>query len=240
MKNVIAALLLLISTSLFAQKTYHFGISFGTVGNSSSFASGMEEANALFDQADHGAGLISFTFEKDICERFSVETGLSFTELGFTYSLRKNYSLKRPSEKGEQLMAGNCIGQLPLFFNYRTKLNCSNNRWIIGIGPQLMYATESFDKSSSTELTREGVKTGEELSQHSVMASFAAVSLAGHAGIEHVFKKGSKLRWSVIINHGFSELGYSTVNYTVNNTAYTHTFSNSGSYAGCAVSWFFR
>jgi hypothetical protein len=240
MKKYLLFFLLLITAGATAQRSFRFGVSFGTIANSSEFVSGMEQANALFDHTDHGSGYIAFMFEKDLCDRFSLETGLSFTELGFTYSMAKDYSLRKPLDRRNILALGNCIGQVPLFLNYKTKLNCSNNRWFLGAGPQLMYSTENFDKTSSAEINEEGVTTTSDLSQHYTMNSFAAVSLAGQFGIEHVYKKGSRLRWTFLCNHGFSELGFSEVNYVVNGTSYTHNFSNSGSYAGFNVSWFFK
>lgn len=240
MKAIFTALVLLTSLSLSAQRTFHYGISLGVVSNSSKFASGMEEANAIFNHSDHGAGVISFNFEKDIDERFSVQAALSFTELGYTYSLEKNYSLKRPFEKYTEVAPGNCIGQIPVFINYRTKLNCRNNRWFIGAGPQLMYSGDDYENTTESAASTEGSTSMDKLTARSTMNSFATISLAGQAGIEHLFEKGYRLRWAFIVNHGFSELGYSDVEYSVKGTTYTHTFTNSGRYAGFYVSWYFR
>lgn len=200
----------------------------------------MEEADAVFNHNEHGAGLIAFTLSRELGQHFSVQGAFSFTEVGFNYALSRNYSLLNPDSRYLSSSVGNCIGTVPILFNYHTKYNCNNWRWFAGIGPELVYSAENFNKVQGSDYTEEGITSGDELVQNTSMPSFATINLGFQFGIEKLYRKGGMLRFGFTGSKGFSEIGYSDVEYTVNGRFYSHSFSNDGSYAGMFVSWFFR
>jgi hypothetical protein len=57
---------------------------------------------------------------------------------------------------------------------------------------------------------------------------------------EHVFKKGSILHAAWIFNVGFNDKAKAYVNYTLDNTAYNHEFTNRGNFVGFRLAYWFK
>lgn len=239
MKTAVSLILILFATTAFAQNKLRLGIGLGSVANKSYYVSGNETASALFTNHDLGAGLISFIANKEIGKRFSIQGSLSFTEIGFHYSLSKNYSLLNPESKFNNVKAANCIGTIPVLFNIHSNLNCRNWRWVAGIGPELLYSFEDFNATVEGSDNKEDV-VNSSMSQKAMIPAFTAFNLIWQVSREKQLKKGGLFRIGIVASHGFSELGFSTVEYNVDGSAYSHSFSTKGSYAGLNINWLFR
>lgn len=239
--------LLILAISLFAftvnaQNKWNIGIQLGANANHSEFSRGMSDANALFTNTSYGTGQIGFLARRGVSNHFSLQTGLSFSSIGFTYSIAEDYSLLKADEcHGNQLNVGTCITRVPVSLIYNSNLNCKNIRFIAGIGLAVgfidnKWATEDMKNVEGGELgnTSSSVMRTDVRSTNTANGSFTTL-----LGVEKVFSRGNMLSLTFEGNWGFNKVAESTVKYTVDNKNYNHTFSNNGSYCGVALTYYF-
>ncbi len=242
MKNKLLILILLVSAgTLNAQSNWNLGIQTGCVTNISKFYSGNEEANALFTNNQYKSLQLGLIARYKINDKFSIQSGLNFTEFGFSYGMAKNYSLKDPFERSSDISSSTCITSLPAMFVLNTPKNCSNVRFIFGLGFAVRGIDGQWNNQDQAEIpANEGAN-----SKTTMMTSESRTvnELSGAAtwmiGLEKVLRKGNSMSFTFQGNQGFSTIAESTVSYTANNQFYTHTFINRGSYATFAFAYNF-
>ena len=241
-KTLLMLIVSVFAITVNAQSKWNLGIQLGASGNHSQFSSGMTDANALFSATSYGAGHIGFLARRGISSHFSLQSGIGFSSVGFAYRIAEDYSLLKTTEcSGNELRVGTCITRVPVSLIYNSNLNCKNIRFIAGIG----FAVGFVDTKWNTEVmnTVEGGELGNTAA--SVMktqvrsTNNANGSFTTMLGVEKVFSRGNMLSLTFEGNWGFNKIAESTVNYTVDNKNYNHTFSNSGSYCGVALTYYF-
>ncbi len=242
MKNRLLLLILMVSSgSLQAQSNWNLGIQTGCVTNLSIYDSGNEEANALFTNNQYKSMQLGIIARYKISEKFSIQSGMNFTEFGFSYGMAKNYSLKKPFERSSDISSSTCITSLPAMFVLNTPKNCSNVRFIFGLGLAVRGIDAQWDNQDQAEIpANEGAN-----SKTTMMTAESRTvnELSGAAtwmiGMEKVLRKGNTMSFTFQGNQGFSTIAESTVSYTANDQFYTHTFINRGSYATFAFAYNF-
>jgi hypothetical protein len=220
-------------------KVWRFGAQLGMQGNHSTFAGGMQTANARFHHNDFGAGALSFVARFDVNRHWMVTGGLGLSSFGFEYAIAENYSLLNKDKQFSLIRSEFGVFEMPAMVFYKFNPNCRNSRWLVGAGiAQYLTGAATIEKGlskasdmptatdyiSSTSQTRRG------------FLYFFRWSIAR----EKVFKSGSILNAAFLVNWGLSEIAKSTVHYTIDNVQYTHTFSNSGNFAGIRITYLFR
>lgn len=242
MKNSLLLLILSVSIgSINAQSKWNLGIQTGCVTNISKFESGNEEANALFTNNHFKSMQLGVIARYQINEKFSIQSGMNFTEFGFSYGMAKNYSLKKPLERSSDISSSTCITSLPAMFVLNTPKNCSNVRFIFGLGFALRGIDGEWDNQDQAEIpASEGANSKTTMM---IAESRTVNELSGAAtwmiGMEKVLRKGNTMSFTFQGNQGFSTIAESTVSYTANDQSYTHTFINRGSYATFAFAYNF-
>lgn len=231
-----------LTSTLNAQSNWNIGIQLAGIGNTSVYSSGMSNANALFTNSPYGSGQIGFYARRTLNNHFSLQTGLDFSEVGFSYMIAQDYSLLKADEcHANELRIGTCITRVPVSLIYNSKLNCRNFRFIAGIGLAIGFVDKEWNDESINTVevgeTGKGVSStmkSEVQSTNCVNGSFTSL-----IGAEKVFSKGNMLSLTFQGNCGFNTVAESTVNYTVDNKNYNHTFTNNGSYFGVALCYYF-
>ena len=243
MKKIILLSVLVISSTLVsAQSSWRMGLSLSAIGNGSSFSGGMHEANARFHHNELGTGVWSLSFRKSINPHFSWQTGLQFSNIGFNYAIAEDYSLmnKHAHYTNNQLSVSTVA--LPVSLIYHFNPNCKNFRWYVGGGLSLLGVGTPKTTTQNTSPTNEANvnPAADYLNQTIEVRSNATIN--GHlvGGVDKIFKSGRILSLGVVFNGGVTELMRSTVNYSLNNQSYNHTFSNFGNYAGLQLSYYFK
>ena len=242
MKNLILLLSLFIVTeTVNGQNNWNIGIQLGALGNSSKFSAGMTDANALFTNNCYGSGQIGFYTRKTINSHFSFQTGFDFSQLGFSYSIAKDYSLLKERDLCPQINIGTCITRIPTSIIYNSKPNCKNVRFIMGIGIAIVAIDNHWDNENMatdeiSEIVNSGISNmnAEAHSTSKVSGSFTTL-----IGCEKVFSRGNMLSFTLQGNCGFAPLAESSVTYLVNNKNYNHVFTNDGSFCGFALCYYF-
>jgi hypothetical protein len=219
-------------------KGWRIGIQFGNSGNISKFSGGMQTANARFNQNVFQAPNIDVVARYDFNKHWMLMTGVGFNDIGFGYSISENYSLAKTKIKSSDLKTDFVAMELPIAMFYKFKPNCKNNSWIIGAGfVPTITEKQSTDKEFS--IINEGSSVNN-ISSHSVSNGEAAVLLRWSIAREKLFSNGSILQASFIVNMGYKTMATSTVNYTLDNQNYSHSFSNNGSSVGFRLAYFLK
>lgn len=241
-KILLLSAFVITSTIVSAQCNWRMGVGLSAVGNHSSYSGGMHEANARFHHNELGTGVFALSFRKSINPHFSWQTGLQFSSIGFNYAIAEDYSLlnKEAQYTNNQLSASTIA--IPVSLIYHFNPNCRNFRWYVGGGLSLVGVGAPKTHSKNVSPTDEANlnPASDYLTQTIQIKN--DITINGHlvAGVDKIFKSGRILSLGVILNGGVTELMSSTVNYSLNNQTYTHTFSNFGNYAGLQLSYYFK
>jgi len=224
-----------------AQSRWNIGVHTGCITNISKFESGDEEANALFNNNQYHSFSLGVDFRYRISPKFSLVSGLSFTEFGFSYGMAKDYSLLEPRMNDEDITASTCITSLPAILVMNTPTNCRNNRFIFGAGFVVRGIDEQWENTNTHEVTAYEASNSKSTMMTSQTNSSSGVSPAATwlIGMEKVLKKGNTLSFTFQGTQGFTTIAESTVNYTASNKNYTHTFINRGSFVSFAFAYNF-
>lgn len=223
-----------------AQGTWNVGLLWAGPDNESTFKSGDADASALFTHHKYHEGQLGLTMRYTICKHWAFSSGIDFSNLGFTYSLANDYNLKK-NDHYQWLTSATTLGRIPTLCIYQSKQNCSGFRWIFGMGMALNSIDANWDEAKTAKLNSEAGNVR--------ITSFTSDSKATGAtsfgtcwilGIEKVYKMGNMLSLVLEANNGHGELARSTVNYTIDNTNYAHTFSNKGTFGTLALMYSFK
>ena len=240
MKHLLIFLLGLstLTTSAQDDKVWRFGLQFGNCSNKSKQSAGMQVANGRFNQNTFDAPNINFVARYDFNKHWMVLTGLGLNAVGFAYSISEDYSLNSIKRKVSDIRTIFPTVEVPLSLFFKFDPNCKNIKWVVGAGiAPTLGAQLISDKDFS--LTSEGKSTNY-LSSHSVSNGGAAVLVRLSIGREKMYKNGSILQASLLLNMGFNTTASSTVNYTLDNQNYSHTFTNNGSSVGFRLAYFLK
>jgi len=241
-KLILFSALVISSTFVSAQTSWRMGLSLSAVGNHSSFSGGMHEATARFHHNELGTGVFNLSFRRSINPHFSWQTGLQFSNIGFNCAIAEDYSLMNKDKHYTTNELSVSTFAIPVSLIYHFNPNCSNFRWYVGGGLSLVTIGTPKTLLKNVSPTDEANinPATDYLSQTIEVRSNAAIN--GHfvAGVDKIFKSGRILSLGVVLNGGVSELIRSTVNYSLSNQSYNHTFSNFGNYAGLQLSYYFK
>src|SRR5690349_24957471 len=114
-----------IIASAFSQSKWNIGLSSGCVTNITKFDSGNEEANALFSNYPSKSFGLGVNVRYKISEKFAFQTGMFFSQMGFSYAMAKDYSLLKPFEQHDYLTSQTCMTSIPALVLFNTKTNCN-------------------------------------------------------------------------------------------------------------------
>lgn len=169
-------------------------------------------------------------------------SGFGFSSLGFDYAIAENYSLlDRAKNQRQFTRVRSSFGMLeiPFMAFYKFNPNCKNARWLAGAG-----LAQTFIGSQTAEGSASKVNDGSSNVNYINAASKSTggndLFLRWSVGREKMYKNGGILNFSFLVNMGFRNIAESTVNYTIDNQNYTHSFTNNGSFAGFRLSYFFK
>ncbi len=240
MKKLIIFAIGLIAMSATAQENnvWRLGAQIGISANKAKYAGGMENANARFQQNNFGAPTLNFVARYDYNNHWMGMTGIGFNSIGFNYALAENYSLLNYKDRFSGIKSNFGTVEIPAMVFYKFNFNCKNTRWIVGGG----FVSTLIGKQSATKdysKTPEGGSTNYLKSESSTNGGGYEL-LRWSIGREKMYKNGSILQASIIMNVGFKTIANSTVNYTVDNQSYQHTFSNKGSFVGFRLAYFLK
>lgn len=242
MKKLILSILL-IFPALFiqSQSRWNAGITTGCVTNISKFNSGDETANALFENYPFHSFGLGINVKYKISEKLSFQTGLNFNQIGFTYGIMEDYSLLKPWEGGEELLGTTGMASIPAVVQLRTPLNCSNVRFVFGLGASVRGITNNWNQDEIEEVpANEAANTNASfITAKSKTVANISPAITWQIGIEKVLRKGNSLSFMFTGNQGLTTIAESTVHYTATNKNYTHTFINRGSYVNLALAYNF-
>lgn len=240
-KIVTLAVIILTIGSAQAQSNWNIGLETGGVTNIAKFESGNEEANALFSNNPYQYGMFGINFRYKINNKFSVQSGLNFTELGFNYGMAKNYSLLKPESRNSDINTSTGVVSVPALFILNTPVNCSNVRFIFGAGISVRAINNKWDTENEAEIpANEGANAKTTyMTAESRTVNGVSPAVTWKMGIEKMLSKGNSFSFTFQGTQGFSTIAESTVNYTAGNQEYSHTFINRGSFATMAVAYNF-
>jgi hypothetical protein len=240
-KILLFSSLALFAVTAFGQREWSAGVYSGMIGNKSVYSGGMTDASALFMHNPHGSVDFGVTARYFHTNHWSLETGFNHTRLGFDFALAKDYSLLTPKNHFIALNSSYGVSQVPVTLIYAFNPNCRNYRFFVGAGINLMAHAGSINKHTDAVSTEKApIPLGDALSQDMQVNSF--VTCAGQLtwGVEHLQKRGGILQLAFVGNLGLSNQATATVDYTVNNQNYEHTFTNNGKYFGMMLNYYFR
>jgi hypothetical protein len=243
MKNIltsIALLLILVPQFSLAQedKGFKLGLQFGNSSSNLKLTGGMENANGRFKQRNFGVPSINLVARYDFNKHWMIESGIGLNGIGFSFSISENYPLFNSKYKSSDIKTLFTAFEVPVMLFYKFNPNCKNSRWIVGAGfaPTLY---EGKSDSQDFSLSSEGQSTNY-LSSQSVSNGNGSLLLRYSVGREKVFKNGSLLQASLLMNIGFGTVATSTVNYTIENEKYSHSFANNGSSVAFRIAYLFK
>jgi len=240
MKKIILTFFSILTVAAISQEenTWRLGIQIGSQGNHSKYQSGMQDANARFHQNDFGAGSLNIVGRYDFNRRWMATGGLGLSSYGFEYALAENYSLLRKDKQFTSIKSEFGVIEIPVMGYYKFNMNCKNTRWLVGAGiAQYFNAAQTINKSVSQASDGNTVNY---LSSASKTNGGLPVFFRWSVAREKMYRKGGILNASLLFNFGFTELAKSTVNYTIDNQNYEHTFTNNGNFIGLRLAYFFK
>ncbi|MDD5571065.1 MAG: hypothetical protein PHD97_07900 [Bacteroidales bacterium] len=245
MKKIIFIIAIVAIASVSFSQTsnsWRIGIHLTSIDNPSNYSGGSGDANAIFEQRNFNSGALDLTWRYFCNEHWSFQSGLTFGELGFSFSMAKDYSLLNKQSQYAVNNAGLGIAQIPLTAFYDFKPNCKNSRFYIGAGISVLSRTDSSAKTVNAELSDETATSSSALYLNQTINSGNSISLTGQLmlGIERTLKNGGMIQVGLVFNKGTKDIASTTVNYNINNKAYTHKFKNRGDYWGITLGYYFR
>ncbi len=219
--------------------TWRLGVQWGGHDNQSKYVGGSPNANARFHQNEFGGGTFNLVARYDLNQHWMATTGFGFNSFGFNFALAENYNLVTLKDRYSAIQTSYTGVEIPFLVYYKFNLNCKNNRWLIGGGFAANF-TEGKTVSKNFVANNDGVTSSDYLNSVSTSNNGGHAMLRFAVGREKVFKRGSMLNASLVFNAGLDEIANATVNYTVDNQSYTHSFSNKGNYVGLRLTYYFR
>ena len=222
--------------------SWRLGVHFSCIGNPSEFSGGSSDANALFNQHDYASGSLGVTWRYFYNEHWSLQSGLTFGSLGFEYAMAKDYSLMHKESQFVVNRAGFGTAQIPLTVLYDFKPNCNNVHFFVGAGISLLSRTNTAEQTVNAEPNSETKVSSSVLYLDQTVNSGKSTTLTGQFmfGAEKNLKHGGMLQLGFVINKGTNDITSTTVNYNVNNTAYSQTFTNRSNYCGLTFGYYFK
>ena len=203
-------------------KVWRVGFQLGNCGNASKYSGGSQIANGRFNQKTFGAPNINIVARYDLNKHWMLLPGIGLNAIGFGYSISENYSLLSIKKQVSDIQTIFPTLEVPVSLFYKFNLNCKNTRWVVGAGfVTTLGARQTSDKNFS--ITAEGTST-HYLSSHSVSNGGAFMLVRWSVGREKIYRNGSILQASLLVNMGFNTMATSTVHYTLDNQSYSHTF----------------
>lgn len=239
---IITALLISVSSALFAQTTgdWRLGLQTGAYANRSEFSGGMSNAPAEFSHDPFGSGSFDLSLRYDHNRRWAFMSGVGFTAAGFNFTLANDYSLSDDCHNRYDMLESSIpVVNVPVMALLKTNNNCRNWRWIFGAGVVNSFAANTRYDNTAT--------FGQESEQNAEYMTVNTRSVSGYhfqtrflVGREKEFNKGGLLTFMLVCNTGYSEMASATVTYNQDNRLYNHEFTNKGSYCGFSIAYSFR
>jgi hypothetical protein len=244
MKKIIllSCILIVGSHSFGTNNKIQYGLSLLGGTNYSQLSGGSDMAHAGFYKHNFGTGAFNFQARYFIDEKWSIQSGIGFTSIGFQIGFAKNYSLIKNDHFIESTATIE-VTQIPLMAIYNFKPDCKNKSWLLGAGFNFMFSgkdinTVMYPTQSKNETYMMPQLTN--FSQTVTAGKFSTTNIQLMAGREKKFNKGNRLSLNIIWNIGLAgNIAQSKVNYTLDGTDYEHIFSNQGHYAGLNISYLF-
>ncbi len=238
----ISVLLMMSVDSIHAQTGWNIGIQPGPSTNLSIFDKGDEEASALFGNNMFHGGQISLLSKYHFTERKAIETGIILSQFGFSYGLSKNYSLKKAFERNEEIKTEIGLITIPAMAVIHTRRNCSNVRFVFGIGAAIQFIENIQDESkySSTKTDENGNARTSVLTANTSTTEQLSGSLIWKIGVEKLLKRGGALTFTYTGNQGLNKVAESDVTYNIDGNEYRHQFINRASFVNLAIGYQFR
>lgn len=218
---------------------WRWGVQWGAYDNQSKFSGGSPNANARFNQNKFGQGSFDIVARYDADKHWMGTFGLGFNTFGFGYAIAENYSLITMKNRYSALTTEFNAVEIPLMIHYKFNPNCKNVKWVVGAGFAASF-TEGKTVSKHFLQHNDGATTSDYLSSTSTSNNGGHGMIRFSVGREKLFQRGSILNASLVFNGGLSQVATSTVNYTIDNQNYTHSFSNKGNYIGLRLAYYFR
>ena len=242
MKNLLFILLIVVAiTNVSAQNSLSLGVYSSCAGNESKFSDGSPNASALFTHSKYGEMSFGFLARYFVGNHWSFQSGVNGSSIGFNYGIAKDYSLSKMEDHYTRNKVDVSVLQIPLTAILSSKPNCRNVRLYIGGGVNIMTHFSNLNKTNDVSIpTEEKSLTPDYLNQTVTVSPFLAITGQMVWGIERLLKHGNIMQLGFVANRGFTNIATSTVTYSVNNTMYSHTFSNKGNYMGMTMSYYFR
>lgn len=239
-KSLIVLLSALAITAVSQEKPeWRIGIYLGSHGNGAKYSEGMSNANARFHQNKFGSGELGVNFRYDFDKHWMVTTGLGFRSVGFDYGIAENYSLLNKNKRFTGIKSEFGVIDIPAMVFYKFNPNCKGSRWLVGAGlAHTIVGDRIIDKNASQ--ASDGGSSVNYISSTSTTKGGIYWNFRWSVGREKTFKNKTILNASVVFNYGFNQFAKSTVNYTIDNETYTHTFTNSGSFIGVRLTYLFK
>ncbi len=241
MKRSFVFILALAAGMSFAQETntWRWGLQLGLNGNESKFTSGSANANARFHHNSHGTGMLNVVGRYDLNNHWMIEGGMGLNSLGFSDAIAENYSFINPGKRFTNVETTVGLAELPLMVSYKFNPNCKNWKWFISAGGAAVFVAD-VNKYSEAVKGNDGPSNVVYLSSTTTGNKGGYLNLRFAAGREKVYQSGRIFSWAFVWNAGLSEMASNTVNYTIDNQAYSHTFSNHGHFFGFRMAYYFK
>ncbi|HRG58352.1 MAG TPA: outer membrane beta-barrel protein [Bacteroidia bacterium] len=242
-KILLLSLIILNYTNIFAFKDkVQYGISLFGGSNASQLSGGSDLAHAGFYKHNFGTASLNFHGRYFVDDKWSLQTGIGFTSIGFEFGFAKNYSLIKNDHFIKSTASIN-VTQIPLLLIYNFKPDCKKKSWVVGAGFNFMFS----DKAVNTVIYPEQSKNESiylpqltNFSQTVTAGKFSTTNLQLMVGREKKFNKGNRLSFNFVWNISMAgDIAQSKVNYTLDGTDYEHIFSNQGHYAGFSIAYLF-
>lgn len=210
--------------------------------NYTQLSGGSDLANANFYKHNYGTGAINFNARYFINDKWSVQSGIGFTSIGFEIGFAKNYSLVK-NDHFINSKANIEVTQVPLMAIYNFKPDCKNKSWMVGAGFNFMFSNKAVNKIIYPNQTKNESIILPQLTNFSQTISankFATTNLQLMVGREKKFNKGNRISLNLVWNIGLAgDIAQSQVKYTIDAIDYEHVFSNQGHYAGLSFCYLF-
>jgi hypothetical protein len=246
-KILLITALISICNLSYSQNPWSIGVMLAGGGNFSQFSGGMEQANAKFTHTAMPLGQLGVYARYKMGERWSLQSGFDFSQVGFTYLFAKDYSLLNEMDHNEIMYTATGTTRIPVMILYNSKLNCRNWRMVAGAGFALNMVGDTWINDNSDVIQCPTGMNEEQMINYYApykyeeahTTSSANGSFAWLFGVEKVFKRGNMLSFTMQGNAGFTPLAESTVYYAADGTNYAHTFTNYGTYCSFGISYYF-
>jgi hypothetical protein len=242
-KIILLSVIVLMAYQVQAFKSsMQYGLSVFGGTNYTQLTGGSDLAHAGFYKHNFGTGAFNFNARYFIDERWSLQSGIGFTSIGFDIGFAKNYSLVK-NDHFIKSAVNIDVTQIPLMGIYNFKPDCKNKSWVVGAGFNFMFSDKTVNSTVYPNLSKNETYSIPQLtnfSQTVTAGKFSTTNLQLMVGREKKFNKGNRLSVNAIWNIGLAgNIAQSKVNYTIDGTDYEHIFSNQGHYAGLSVSYLF-